>query len=237
MVLGLLAAKAWAGPHAKGVPVVVEADDDRDDDGGPDRVPQAVRRSGSDGASANGANRASAANGASANPGANRASSNPGANDATDDHDGASTVTAAYAMPVPVASVAAAAVRAAGLDDDPIPGFRHRTRLAGLVPMISARAGRDLSWREVDDPTLGYTTMYDVRATWHFDRLLFDQNELRISALDVSRRRERRRVEMMAIHTYFEWLTDASERPELGADLDAMTDGWFSQAIAKAAKP
>jgi len=143
-------------------------------------------------------------------------------------------------LPLAIADVAAAALRAAGLARDPVPGWATRTRLAGLVPMFSARYGRNLSWKDVDDPTLGYTNMYDLRATWHLERLLFDQNELRIAATDVSRRREKRRVEMLAVHTYLAWLRlpRTSERAVLLAtDLDAITDGWFSQALAKRAPP
>lgn len=141
------------------------------------------------------------------------------------------------AMPIRVSAVAAAGVRAAGLADDPAPSWRYRTRIAGLVPQLSVRAGRNLTWKEVDDPTLGYTNMWDIRASWHLERLLFDPNEIRISALDVGRRRERRRVEMLVIHTYYQWLAAQSERPELTADLDAMTAGWFSQELAKGQKP
>jgi hypothetical protein len=141
------------------------------------------------------------------------------------------------AMPISVSAVAAAGVRAAGLTDDPAPSWRYRTRLAGLVPQLSVRVGRNLTWKDVDDPTLGYTNMWDVRASWHLERLLFDPNEIRIAALDVSRRRERRRVEMLVIHTYYQWLAAQSERPELTADLDAMTDGWFSQEVARGQKP
>jgi hypothetical protein len=144
-----------------------------------------------------------------------------------------------HALPFAVAEVAAAAVRAAGLDHDPTHGWTTRARLAGLVPMFSARYGRNLTWKEVDDPTLGYTNMYDLRATWRLERLLFDPNEIRIAALDVSRRREKRRVEMLAVHSYLTWLRlpRANERAVLlAADLDAITDGWFSQALAKRGK-
>jgi len=142
-------------------------------------------------------------------------------------------------LPLALAEVAAAAVRAAGLDHDPTPGWSSRARLAGLVPMFSARYGRNLTWKDVDDPTLGYTNMYDLRATWRLDRLLFDPNEIRIAALDVSRRREKRRVEMLALHAYLAWLRLPRTSPRailLAADLDALTDGWFSQALAKRGK-
>jgi hypothetical protein len=156
---------------------------------------------------------------------------------AADPCGGCTTPCSSCAIPIRVSAVAAAGVRAAGLADDPTPSWRYRTRLAGLVPQLSVRVGRDLTWKEVDDPTLGYTNMWDVRASWHLERLLFDPNEIRIAALDVSRRRERRRVEMLVIHTYYQWLAAQSERPELTADLDAMTAGWFSQELAKGQKP
>jgi hypothetical protein len=143
-------------------------------------------------------------------------------------------------LPLAVAEVAAAALRAAGLEHDPTHGWTTRARLAGLVPMFSARYGRNLTWKDVDDPTLGYTNMYDLRATWRLERLLFDPNEIRIAAIDVSRRREKRRVEMLAVHSYLAWLRlpRASDKAVLlAADLDAITDGWFSQALAKRGKP
>jgi len=147
------------------------------------------------------------------------------------------------AMPIAVSEVARAAVRAAGLADDPAPGWRYRARLAGLVPILSARFGHNLSWKEVDDPTLANTNMFDVRATWQLERLMFDPNEIRIEAMDASRRREKRKVEELAIHSYYAWL---AARPfatrstrwqmradELAADLDAVTDGWFSQTLKR----
>ncbi|MEO6775019.1 MAG: hypothetical protein ABI467_18785 [Kofleriaceae bacterium] len=142
--------------------------------------------------------------------------------------------------PFALSEVAAAAVRAAGLDHDPTHGWTTRARLAGLVPMLSGRVGRNLTWKEVDDPTLGYTTMFDVRATWRLERLLFDPNEIRIAAVDVSRRRERRRVETLAVHSYLAWLRvpRGGDRADLlAADLDILTDGWFSEALAKRGKP
>jgi hypothetical protein len=149
--------------------------------------------------------------------------------------------------PIPVHDVIDAAYRAAGVADDPAPGWRLRSRLGGLVPWVTARVGRGLTWREVDDPTLGYNEVWDARATWHLDRLVFEPNEVRIAAIDVSRRRERRRVAALAIHTYYDWLAlDVAARrsahwatrsDEVLAELDAMTDGWFSRALAKVQKP
>ena len=145
--------------------------------------------------------------------------------------------------PIAVDRVVAAAYRAGGLDDDPTSGWRKRTRLAALVPWLTVRDGREAFWRDVDDPTLEYTDIYDVRATWRLDRLVFDPNEIRIEAMNVSRRRERRLVSASVIRTYYEWLalrSAASRTPgrwttradEVLAELDAMTDGWFSQTLA-----
>ena len=146
------------------------------------------------------------------------------------------------APPIAVDRLVAAAYRAAALDDDPTASWRRRTRLAALVPWVSVRDGREAFWRDVDDPTLEYTEIYDLRATWHLDRLMFDPNEIRIEAMAVSRRRERRRVAATAIHSYYEWLALAasadrsarwaSRADEVHAELDAMTDGWFSQTLA-----
>jgi hypothetical protein len=112
---------------------------------------------------------------------------------------------------------------------------------------VSARAGRDATWRDVEDPTLGYTDVYDVRATWHLDRLVFDPTEMRIAAMEISRRRERRHVAAAVIHSYYEWLALqaaagrsarwATRADEVRAELDALTDGWFSPALAKLPKP
>jgi hypothetical protein len=147
------------------------------------------------------------------------------------------------AVPIAVRELARAAVRAAGLAEDRVPGWRYRARLAGLVPIVSSRYGRNSSWKEVNDPTLANTNMFDVRATWQLERLMFDPNELRIDAIDVSRRREKRRVEQLAIHSYYAWLgaRELASRSsawqmradELAADLDAITGGWFAQALAQ----
>lgn len=144
----------------------------------------------------------------------------------------------------PVSAVVAAAYRTAGLADDPTRSWSIRSRLAGLVPMVSARVGNNQSWREVPDPTIGHVLAFDVRAMWRLDRLLFEPNELRIKAIATNRRRERRRVAADTIHTYYRWLraqAAASHEPrwtahaeEVTAELDALTDGWFSEVLAKA---
>ena len=145
-----------------------------------------------------------------------------------------------------VSAVVAAAERAAGVADDPSPSWRRRSRLSALIPFVSVRAGQNQAWREVDDPTISHGVGVDLRAAWHLERLLFDPNEPRLAMLDVARRRERRRVAALAIHVYFDWITaraaaDADIRAELDAqekqaELDALTAGWFSQTLAKAAE-
>jgi hypothetical protein len=150
------------------------------------------------------------------------------------------------AIAPPVGDVVASAYRAAGLSGDPTIGWRRRSRWSSLIPMIGARAGQNQSWREIDDPTISRGMGLDVRASWHLDHLLFDPNEPRIAMLDVARRRERRRVAAIAIHLYFDWVAaraaaDADVRAELDAqeklaELDALTDGWFSRTIAKRAE-
>ena len=97
-----------------------------------------------------------------------------------------------------------------------------------------------------DDPTISHGVGLDIRASWHLDHLLYDPNEARIAMLDVARRRERRRVAAHAIELYFDWVTaraaaDGDIRAELdaqekAAELDALTDGWFSQTLAKRAE-
>jgi hypothetical protein len=146
----------------------------------------------------------------------------------------------------PVADVVAAAFRAAAVAGDPTTGWRRRSRWSALIPMISARAGQNQAWRDVDDPTVSHGVGLDVRASWRFDELLYDPNESRIAMLDVARRRERRRVASVAIHLYFDWVAaraaaDADVRAELDAqektaELDALTDGWFSHALANRAE-
>ena len=141
----------------------------------------------------------------------------------------------------PVASVVAAAYRAAGLDDDPAPGWRRRARLAALVPRVALRDGPVASWHDISDPTIGYVSLFAVTATWQLDRLVYDRDELRITSIATARRRERRRLGMRVVHAYYAWLrargaARGDPRGELAADeaaavLDALTDGWFGRAL------
>jgi hypothetical protein len=137
----------------------------------------------------------------------------------------------------PISQVVAAAYRAAGLDQSPVASWRWRTRLAGLVPTITVRDGRDATWRDIADPTIGYVSVFTVAATWRLDRLLFDANELRISAIDAARRREKRHLADATIRAYYAFVASAGtlRGDEAAAELDALTDEWFSQALAQPA--
>jgi hypothetical protein len=146
----------------------------------------------------------------------------------------------------PISRVLDAAYRAAGLAGDPTPGWRTRSRLSALVPYVSTRAGQHQAWREVSDPTISRGVGVDIRASWRLDKLVFDPNETRFATLDVARRRDRRRLAAYVIHLYFDWvasraatLRDARaglDVAEKTAELDALTAGWFSQAVAKGAE-
>lgn len=141
----------------------------------------------------------------------------------------------------PVSLVIAAAYRTAGLDRDPARSFRWRARVAGLVPMLSLRAGTNTSWHVDDDPSVGRGTAYEARATWRLDRLVFDGRELAVEATSAARRRERRRIASRVIRAYFTWRRATMARvavraEEAAAELDAMTDGWFSQARRSASE-
>jgi len=154
----------------------------------------------------------------------------------------------AIVTPLPgpaIGEVLEAAYQAAGLDRNPATSWRRRARLAGLVPWLSVRFGRDASWNDLE-PEIDHDTTVEVRATWRLDRLVFDGRELQVSSIDTARRRERRRLASRVIRTYFAWrrLAAASvARPGLGlraeeaaAELDAVTDGWFGDELARRTK-
>jgi len=140
-----------------------------------------------------------------------------------------------------IASVLSAAYSAAGLDHDPARGWIRRARVAGLVPWVTVRTGRDTTWHD-NDPVIGHGTAIEVRATWRLDRLVFDGRELQVASIEAARRRERRRLANQVIRAYFGWrraVGQAASRPgwidrveEAAAELDALTDGWFTEELA-----
>ncbi|MDQ3364193.1 MAG: hypothetical protein M3680_02025 [Myxococcota bacterium] len=141
-----------------------------------------------------------------------------------------------------IGEVLAAAYAAGGLDHDPTRGWARRSRIAGLVPWVTVRGGWDTSWKE-DRPDVGRSRTFEVRATWRLDRLLFDGRELQVTNVDAARRRERRRLGSRVIRAYFAWRRVAAaavENPrwagraeEAAAELDVLTDGWFSEELAR----
>lgn len=170
--------------------------------------------------------------------------------DAGDDAGGgpASGVAAAALRSAPViAEVLEAAYTAAGLDRDPTRSWARRARIAGLIPWLTVRTGWDASWRDEEPGEVGRGRTFEVRATWRLDRLLFDARELQASTIDASRRRERRRLASYVIRAYFVWkkvTAQAIRSPgrysiaaeAAGAELDALTDGWFSESLARRGK-
>ncbi len=150
-----------------------------------------------------------------------------------------------------IGEVLAATYAAAGLEHPLAPGLVRRARLGGLVPWLTVRTGRNISWQS-DDPTIDKGMVLEVRATWRLDRLVFERRELQIASLEAARRRERRRLARRAIRAYFAWQRAASRvldpidaddpaatranaiaADEAAAELDALTDGWFSSALAR----
>jgi hypothetical protein len=145
-----------------------------------------------------------------------------------------------------VGAVVTAAYAAAGLAHDPRDSWIRRARLAGLIPWVTVRTTRDTSWQDAS-PDIGHATTLELRATWRLDRLLFDGKELQVAALETARRRERRRLAARVIRAYFTWRRAASipsddERvitrvAEAAAELDALTDGWFSDQLSPRRAP
>ena len=129
-----------------------------------------------------------------------------------------------------IADVLAAAYRAAGLDREPTRGWIRRARLAGLVPWLSVRTGRDTNWQD-DDGVVDHGMALEVRATWRLDRLVFDGRELQVASVEAARRRERRQLAGTVIQAYFTWRRARGDASEAAATLDALTDGWFSDAL------
>ena len=140
-----------------------------------------------------------------------------------------------------VGEVLEAAYRAAGLDRDRSHGLSRRARLAGLVPSLTVRTGRNTSWQDAD-PQVDRGTTVEARATWRLDRLVFDGRELQAASMQAARGRERRQLASRVIRAYFHWQRTAraaaaaprwaSRAEEAAAELDALTDGWLSAELA-----
>jgi hypothetical protein len=148
-----------------------------------------------------------------------------------------------------IADVLAAAYRTAGLDRSSAGSWTRRSRLAGLMPYLTVRTGRDTTWDDDGSNGVGHSQVVDVRATWRLDRLVFDGHELQVATIEAARRRERRRLASRVIRAYFAWRRAALRVPaatspgesawrgaradEAVAELDALTDGWFSAGLVR----
>ncbi|MEO8699101.1 MAG: hypothetical protein ABI867_03625 [Kofleriaceae bacterium] len=137
-----------------------------------------------------------------------------------------------------IAEVLTAAYTAAGLARDPTRGWIRRARLAGLVPWLTVRTGRNTSWQD-NDPDVDHGMALEVRATWRLDRLVYDGRELQVASIEAARRRERRRLASRVIRSYFTWRRAVAKpgaavrADEAAAELDALTDGWFSDTLRR----
>ena len=77
--------------------------------------------------------------------------------------------------------------------------------------------------------------MLEVRATWRLDRLVFDRRELQVASLEASAApraaaaREARHPRLLRLAARPELARRLGDRAEeVAAELDALTDGWFS---------
>jgi hypothetical protein len=143
-----------------------------------------------------------------------------------------------------ISAVLSAAYATAGFDRDPSRSWIRRARLGGLVPWLTLRTTRDTSWQD-NQPEVGHGSTLEARATWRLDRLLFDGRELQVAAIEAARRRERRRLANRVIRSYFTWRRAAeatrstgdervaTRMAEAAAELDALTDGWFSDELSR----
>lgn len=137
-----------------------------------------------------------------------------------------------------VDAVIRVAHRCAGLDRKAT--WSRRARLAGLVPWVTVRVGRDTSWQTPLDSAIGSSTnavdhgvAVEVRATWRLDRLVFDGRELQVATMMAARTRERRELASHVIRMYFTWQRGGTGSEEAHAELDALTDGWFSARLSE----
>jgi len=143
-----------------------------------------------------------------------------------------------------IGTVLSAAYATAGLDHDPGHGWIRRARIGGLVPWVTVRTSRDTSWQDAHSE-VGHGASLEVRATWRLDRLVFDNHELQVASIESARRRERRRLATRVIRAYFAWRRAAgvvggpdddrvvTRVAEATAELDALTDGWFSEEVLR----
>jgi hypothetical protein len=153
-----------------------------------------------------------------------------------------------------VDDVVAAALRYAGLAERPETGLRRRARLAAALPTLTLAASRDTTWAEADAGArivgdVDRELVFEARATWRLDRLVFDGAELRAHALGQQRARARAAVAAQTTALFYRrraaqleamWTAPATPAEqvrrdlaieELSAQLDALTGGWWSSQL------
>lgn len=136
-----------------------------------------------------------------------------------------------------------------------IDGFRTRARLGALLPELWVRVARstDQSLRfapTVDDPR-NYSEagaaglLFEARVAWHFDRLMFDSDELAVEKMRVERAEGASKLASKVLATLFAWqkaraqaadpaateearALAALEEAEAAVELDVLTEGWFT---------
>jgi hypothetical protein len=156
-----------------------------------------------------------------------------------------------------LAEVRSAALRYAGLGESPASGWSRRARAAALLPTLTLRARvgsgqdegrtRQSTGTERLDVGSDHDRVYEARAVWELDRLVFDDAEIR--AAQTAQRLHQARLQLVAQVTavfhqrrrlQLEDILDRTDDPaaaalraleiaELTAQLDALTDGYFSR--------
>jgi hypothetical protein len=160
----------------------------------------------------------------------------------------------------------AAALKAARYPEanDRLDGLKTRARVSAVLPELWVRAARstDQSLRfapTVDDPyhyseagAAGF--LVEARLAWHFDRLLFDRDELAVERLRVERSDGAAKLAAKVLNLLFAWQkarlrqadpkvsddeqsTAALDEAEAEIELDVLTSGWFATTAVAAKRP
>ena len=135
-----------------------------------------------------------------------------------------------------------------------------RARTSAVLPEVALRtartSGQTLRLTPTSEDPYRYTQAgtselsFEARLTWHFDRLVFAEEEVSIERLEHERDAAERRLVDHVIEQLLRWqrgcaraidpdaepeLRDSAELEALGAaiELDVLTNGWFSQAIGE----
>jgi hypothetical protein len=170
----------------------------------------------------------------------------------------------APAGPLARGAVRAALVRArAGPRRDELEGLSTRARASGIVPELRLRLAHALDEDQSLSPTeydpdritaSGGTSLWiEGRATFRLDRLVFAGEEVAIERLRSEQARAERAIERDVVRAIGSWQAaqvllsdpDATEAARVRAEIDAavseaeldvLTDGWFSEERARQMK-